>query len=75
VTFATPFGYRRAAYLVQAEGRGPFAAMLCVHWLETWAATANRTQFLDEARLMAKRGVTSLLVETMRGLHSEHGGV
>lgn len=65
LTFETPFGYRRAAYLVTPKGKGPFAAALYVHWLETWAPNANRTQFLDEAQALAKRGVVSLLVETL----------
>lgn len=36
-----------------------------MHWLETWDPTANRRQFLDEAKQMAAKGAVCLLVETM----------
>jgi len=65
LTYAVPFGRRRAAYLVRPSGEGPFPAILYVHWYEPTAQTSNRTQFFDEARAMAKRGVVSLLVETL----------
>lgn len=64
-TFATPFGYRRAAYLLSPLVQQPRAAVLFVHWLETWDPSANRRQFLDEARILAASGTTCLLVETM----------
>lgn len=64
-TFDTPFGYRRAASFVRPDSAGPTAGVLYVHWYEPWSPTSNRRQFLDEARLLAQRGVTSLLVETM----------
>jgi dienelactone hydrolase len=65
LTYATPFAYRRAAYLIGPEGDGPFPAILYVHWYEPWAPTCNRRQFLDEALQLAQQGVVSLLVETM----------
>jgi dienelactone hydrolase len=65
LTFNTPFGYRRAAYLLSSEDEQPRPAILFVHWLETWDPTANRRQFLDEAAHLAARGATCLLVETM----------
>jgi predicted esterase len=40
------------------------AAVLWVHWLGD-AATTNHTEFLAEARDLARRGVTSLLVDAM----------
>ncbi len=39
-------------------------AILYVHWLDPNATDSNRTQFLDEAKTMAKKGVSSLLVST-----------
>jgi len=42
--------------------RGP--AVLWVHWLGE-PATTNRTEFLDEAVQLAKRGVVSLLVDAL----------
>lgn len=53
------------AYLVTpANGAGPHAAVLWVHWLGE-PETTNRTQFLPEAVALASRGVVSLLVEGM----------
>lgn len=65
-TFATPFTRRRAAYLVRPEsGKGPFAAILYVHWYEPEAHDSNREQFLDEATKLAAAGAVSLLIETV----------
>ncbi|MFC2078177.1 alpha/beta hydrolase family protein [Candidatus Bipolaricaulota bacterium] len=64
LTYAAPFGRRRAAYVVRPEGDGPFPVILYVHWYEPSAPDSNRTQFLDEARGMAARGAMSLLIET-----------
>lgn len=53
------------AYLVRpASGDGPFAGVLFVHWFAPPEPTSNRTQYLDEARALARRGVVSLLVST-----------
>jgi predicted esterase len=51
------------AYLVAPEGGGGGPAILFFHWLEGGAPTSNRTEFLPEARRLALRGVTSLLVQ------------
>jgi dienelactone hydrolase/thiol-disulfide isomerase/thioredoxin len=53
------------AYVVRpAEGAGPFAGVLFVHWFAPPDPTSNRTQYLDEARALARRGTVSLLVST-----------
>ena len=53
------------AYVVRPEsGAGPFAGVLFVHWFEPPNPTSNRTQFLEEARALARRGAVSLLVST-----------
>jgi predicted esterase len=52
------------AYLVlpaDSGSRGP--GILWFHWLEAGSPTSNRTEFLDEARAMARRGAVSLLVQ------------
>ncbi|HQZ16756.1 MAG TPA: prolyl oligopeptidase family serine peptidase [Vicinamibacteria bacterium] len=53
-----------AAYVVTPEGKGPFAAVLWVHWLGE-PGTTNRTQFLNEAVNLASQGVVSVLVDAM----------
>lgn len=64
VTF-NPAGQPVKAFLVApASPAGPQAAVLFVHWLGE-PATTNRTQFLEEAVVLANRGVVSLLVEGM----------
>lgn len=50
------------AYLVVPPGKGPFPAVLYVHWLGN-PETSNRTQFLHEAEDLSQRGVVALLVE------------
>lgn len=49
-----------SAYLVVPAGSGPFAGILFQHWLDS-SPTANRTEFLNEAVTLAKKGVVSLL--------------
>ena len=65
LTFLAASSQRRAAYLVRPDGDGPFPAILYVHWYEPQACDSHRSQFLEEAKSMARRGVISLLVETM----------
>jgi dienelactone hydrolase len=66
ITFASVAGGAPvAAYLVRPDGAAKSAAgVLFVHWFEPSSPTSNRTQFLDEARELAKRGTVSLLVAT-----------
>lgn len=53
------------AYVVRpSEGAGPFAGVLFVHWFAPPHPTSNRTQYLEEARALARRGTVSLLVST-----------
>ena len=54
VTFNALMGRDIAAYIVTPEGKGPFAAVLWVHWLGE-PETTNRTQFLNEAVKLASR--------------------
>ncbi|MBC7869398.1 MAG: hypothetical protein H7Y09_01055 [Chitinophagaceae bacterium] len=54
------------AYLIRpADGIGSFAGTLYVHWYEPSSPTSNRTQYVDEAVIMARKGVISLLVSTI----------
>src|SRR5262245_31548391 len=51
------------AYLVEPSGNGAFAAILWAHWLGE--EKSNRTQFLDEAIELARKGTVSLLIDAM----------
>ncbi|HEX8355247.1 MAG TPA: hypothetical protein VF611_20245 [Pyrinomonadaceae bacterium] len=65
ITFRGSGGAPVEAYVVRpSEGRGPFAAVLFVHWFSPPHPNSNRTQFLEEARALARRGTVSLLVST-----------
>jgi outer membrane protein assembly factor BamB/dienelactone hydrolase len=66
ITYASLAGGRTAAYLVAPEGPGQGRpAVLFVHWYAPGEKDSNRTQFLEQASELARRGVVSLLVETM----------
>jgi len=58
VGYASPKGGRVPAYLVTPPGRGPFAAVLFMHW-----GQGDRTEFLSEAVRYAKSGVVSLMID------------
>ena len=53
------------AYIVRPTTAGAgMAGVLFVHWFGPPAPTSNRTQFIDEAKALARRGTVSLLVST-----------
>lgn len=60
----TPFGYRRIAELFRPEADGSYAAILYLHWYEPHSPDSNRSQFVEEAKEMARSGAVCLLVET-----------
>ena len=61
----TPFGYRRTAELFAPQTDKTCAAILYVHWYEPGSHDSNRSQFVEEAKDLARHGAISLLVETM----------
>ncbi len=63
LTYASPMGGRVPAFLVVPAGRGPFAAVLWGHWYWENSAMKSRRQFLDEAVVLARSGVVSLLTD------------
>lgn len=65
IVTSSPFGYRRMAELIRPDTQAPCAAVLYVHWYEPGSPDSNRSQFVTEARQMAKRGAACLLIETM----------
>src|SRR5215471_19312163 len=71
VTYASPVGNRGkavgpnggtvTAYLVVPVGNGPFPAVIYGHWCMPGSEKKNRTEFLEEAVVLAQSGVISLL--------------
>lgn len=61
----TPFGYRRMGELFCPEGGETLAALLYVHWYEPEAHDSNRSQFVAEAKELARGGAACLLIETL----------
>jgi dienelactone hydrolase len=61
----TPFGYRRIAELFLPQAEKSFAAILYIHWYEPPSPDSNRSQFVDEAKEMARSGAACLLIETL----------
>jgi dienelactone hydrolase len=61
----TPFGYRRVAELFRPEAEGVYAAVLYIHWYEPPNPSSNRSQFVEEAKEMARAGAVCLLIETL----------
>ena len=51
------------AYLVVPSGKGLFAAILWGHWMMDGSPFKNRKEFLEEAVILAKGGVVSLLID------------
>jgi dienelactone hydrolase len=56
-----PNGGIVTAYLVVPPGSGPFPAVIYGHWCMPGSEKKNRTEFLDEAIVLAHSGVVSLL--------------
>jgi predicted esterase len=61
----TPFGSRRMAELFLPKTEAPFAAILYIHWYEPPSPDSNRSQFVEEAKEMARGGAACLLIETL----------
>ena len=71
ITYASPVGDRGAAVgpaggvvtasLVVPPGKGPFPTVIYGHWCMPGSEKKNRTEFLDEAVVLAHSGVISLL--------------
>jgi dienelactone hydrolase len=63
LTYESPKGGEVPAYLVVPQGRGPFAAVIWGHWYWDNSSMRNRKEFLDEAVVLARAGVVSLLID------------
>jgi dienelactone hydrolase len=58
-----PNGGVVTAYLVVPPGKGAFPAVIYCHWCMPGSEKKNRTEFLDEAIVLAHSGVISLLLD------------
>src|SRR6202030_4618746 len=58
-----PNGGIVTAYRVVPQGKGPFPAVIYGHWCMPASEKKNRTEFLDEAIVLAHSGVISLLLD------------
>ena len=67
ISYSSPVtGKPIGAYLVVPAGEGIFPAIEYVHWYDPAEPTSNKTEFLEEAVMMAQTfGVESILVDTM----------
>jgi dienelactone hydrolase len=63
LSYASPRGGRVPAYLVVPRGHGPFAGVLFGHWMMPGSPLKNRGEFLEEAVVLARSGVVSLLID------------
>lgn len=63
ISYASPHGGRVPAYLVVPAGKGSFAAAIWGHWYWGNSPVRNRREFLDEAVVLARAGLVSLLFD------------
>jgi len=61
--FTSPSGATVTGEVIHGAGQGPHPAVLFVHWLGD-PKTTNHTEFEPDAIALARKGVTSLLVDT-----------
>ena len=64
LTFTAPSGHVVTGEIISGAAAGPHPGVLFVHWLGD-PKTTNHTEFEPDAIALAKRGVTSVLVDTM----------
>lgn len=51
------------AYLIMPHGGGSYPAIIWGHWLKKGSSLASRDEFLQEALVLARSGVVSLLID------------
>jgi hypothetical protein len=69
LNYAGASGDRVPAYLLIPPGNGPFPAIIWGHWLKKGSPLANKDEFLDEAVVLARSGVVSLLIDAPQARH------
>jgi fermentation-respiration switch protein FrsA (DUF1100 family) len=65
IAFTSTTGHTVTGVVVRGLGNTPHPGVLFVHWLGDDAETTNHTEFENDAVALAKRGVTSLLIDAM----------
>ena len=63
LNYAGASGDRVPAYLLVPPGGGPFPAIIWGHWLKKGSPLANKDEFLEEAVVLARSGVVSLVID------------
>jgi dienelactone hydrolase len=69
LNYAGASGDRVPAYLLIPPGGGPFPAIMWGHWLMKGSPLANKDEFLEEALVLARSGVVSLLIDAPQVRH------
>lgn len=69
LNYAGAGGDRVPAYLVLPKGNGPFAGIVWGHWLKKGSPLANKDEFLEEALILARAGVVSVLIDAPQVRH------
>jgi dienelactone hydrolase len=69
LNYAGASGDRVPAYLLIPPGGGPFPAIIWGHWLMKGSPLANKDEFLEEAVILARSGVVSLLIDAPQVRH------
>jgi dienelactone hydrolase len=69
LNYAGASGDRVPAYLLIPPGGGPFPAVIWGHWLMKGSPLANKDEFLEEAVILARSGVVSLLIDAPQVRH------
>ena len=69
INYAGAGSDRVPAYLLIPHGKGPFPAVIWGHWLQRGSPLANKDEFLEEALLLARAGVMSVLVDAPPARH------
>jgi dienelactone hydrolase len=60
ISYDSPKGGRVPGYLVVPSGKGPFPAIVYMHW-----GQGNRGEFLSEAVEMARRGAVGIMIDAL----------
>jgi cephalosporin-C deacetylase-like acetyl esterase len=63
-SFDSPVQGRVPGLLVRPTGKGAFAVVLYGHWMMRGSPFRNKTEFLEEAVIMARAGAMSVLLDT-----------